>query len=131
MKNIFLLFFALFLIGCGQKQPWNPQEIQQSDTPSEDNNIQQTQTPAISFNTVKPLFEKHCISCHQAIPPDWRDEKKAIEYAKNGELYNRIWLLKDGPRGMPLNNSTDMTDKERQEIVKWIEAQSTQLDNNS
>ena len=96
--------------------------------PSGDPNAQQGGTK-VTFDDIKPLFETHCIACHVegASPPqipliEWLDYNTAKSYADNGKLKERVWDLKDDPvKGMPMANATEMTEEERQQIVKWIE----------
>ncbi|MDE0118703.1 MAG: c-type cytochrome [Bdellovibrionales bacterium] len=78
------------------------------------------------FEEVKPIFQKRCTLCHgpgkMQPTSDWLDYATSKSRVDNGELFNRIWTLKDDPaKGMPMGNSTQMTDEERELIKKWIE----------
>ena len=78
------------------------------------------------FADVKPIFQQRCNLCHGPGKPqpttDWLDYATSKSRVDNGELFNRIWTLKDDPvRGMPQANATQMTNEERELIKKWIE----------
>ena len=104
------------------------QQTADSENLADSDNSQQTETlQRVSFEEIKPLFEKHCMLCHRVAPPiiNWLDQNTAKEYVENGKLYNRIWELKnDIQKGMPLGNSFGMTEEERLKIVEWIEGES-------
>ena len=107
----------------------NQQATNSENLAGSDNSLQAETLQRVSFDEVKPLFEKHCMLCHRGVPPiiNWLDENTAKEYVENGKLYNRIWELKDDPmRGMPLGNAFGMTEEERQKIVEWLEGESAQ-----
>ena len=96
---------------------------------TENPNAGQGGEPKVVFADIKPLFETHCIACHVegASPPqipliEWLDYNTAKSYADNGKLKERVWdLREDLVKGMPMANATEMTEEERQQIVKWIE----------
>ena len=133
--NTFLLYIVLgVLLSCnGKKRPLSEgQKLNGSDNTLQtaDNNSQKTEsadkspTSMTLFSDVSPLLEKHCMWCHGPIPPqiNWLDYEVAKGYVENGELYNRVWELKDDAmNGMPQGNAFGMTEEERQQIVKWIE----------
>ena len=158
----FIVLAVLFsLFGCGPQQPWNPQDVAQDlansdktpqtatqdlahsdktpQTATQDlahsNKPPQEEIRKISFDDeIKPLFQARCTACHGAMDPkiNWLDEPTAIEYVKNGELYNRVWKLKKDPdKGMPQRNATGMTEEEREIIVEWINYQQAQLGSSS
>ena len=135
-RNTFLLYITLgVLLSCnGKKRPLSEgQKLNGSDntlqtadnSPQKKEAVDNSPTPnATLFSDVSPLFEKHCMWCHGSYPPqiNWLDYEVAKEYVENGELYNRVWVLKDDAKNsMPQGNSFSMTEEERQQIVKWIE----------
>jgi uncharacterized membrane protein len=79
----------------------------------------------INFAEVNTIIQSRCISCHSAKPTD--DFYKA---PPNGVAYDtpeKIALLKDKimqrvvvTKTMPMNNKTNMTEKERDIIRCWI-----------
>lgn len=66
---------------------------------------------------IKPIFEKHCASCHNS---GWAD-KNWMDYdtAKKNSLKikDRVFVVKD----MPPGNLTEMTDKERETVAQWVD----------
>ncbi len=85
--------------------------------------VQQNKT---RFAEVKPILQQRCTLCHgpgkMQPTSDWLDYATSKSRVDNGEFLNRIWTLKDDPvKGMPMGNATQMTDKERSLIKKWIE----------
>lgn len=68
-----------------------------------------------SFSEIKPILQKHCAQCHNENWPtkNWLDESTVL-VNKN----NIILRLKN--KSMPPGNPTNMTDKERNDIIKWL-----------
>ena len=81
----------------------------------------------VSIAEAQVIIEKHCVSCHAAEPSN-----KAFEIAPKGimldtkekinthkdQIYRQAVLSK----AMPIVNSTNMTDQEREQLGVWIEA---------
>ena len=73
------------------------------------------------------IIEKHCVSCHAAEPSNkafaiapkgiMLDTKEKINTHKD-QIYRQAVLSK----AMPIVNSTNMTDQEREQLGVWIEA---------
>lgn len=81
-----------------------------------------------SYESVKPILEKHCSECHNKMGQrDWMDPEIAAAGKKDGAIYARIWThFKDQtPKRMPQPNSNEekaMTMQERQELVAWLKS---------
>ena len=94
--------------------------------PAGETNVETDFSTKVSFDEIRPLFEKHCMACHGVIDPkiNWLDLETAREYVQNGKLYHRIWELKDDmSKGMPLGGGA-ISLEEREQIVEWIEGES-------
>ena len=87
--------------------------------------------PVIRWSDIKPIFEKHCVICHQSPQPrldgsmlnkfDLKNYSVAKKYVDNGELFKRVWTLRDDPqKGMPFGGGMEI--EKRQKIKDWIEA---------
>ena len=73
------------------------------------------------------IIEKHCVSCHAAEPSN-----KAFAIAPNGIMLDtkeNILFHKDQiyrqavlSKAMPIINTTNMTDEEREKLGIWVEA---------
>ena len=129
MKQVILLIFFTFLLtNCDyKKRAWDPNNSGTSNI-AQNTPAAAAQDQKILFSDVKPLFEKHCMFCHNVAPKiDWLDYQISKAYADSGKLYARIWTLRDDvAKAMPLGNAFGMTPEERQLIVKWIEDGGTQ-----
>lgn len=80
----------------------------------------------VSFAEVNNIIEKRCLSCHSSMPTDdfytappngVMYETPAVILSLKDKILQRVVLTKT----MPLNNKTNMTDKEREVIRCWIE----------
>ena len=81
----------------------------------------------VSITEAQVIIEKHCVSCHAAEPSNkasaiapkgiMLDTKEKINTHKD-QIYRQAVLSK----AMPIVNSTNMTDQEREQLGVWIEA---------
>ena len=81
----------------------------------------------VSIAEAQVIIEKHCVSCHAAEPSNkafaiapkgiMLDTKEKINTHKD-QIYRQAVLSK----AMPIINSTNMTDQEREQLGVWIEA---------
>ena len=81
----------------------------------------------VSIAEAQVIIEKHCVSCHAAEPSNkafaiapkgiMLDNKEKINTHKD-QIYRQAVLSK----AMPIVNSTNMTDQEREQLGVWIEA---------
>ena len=81
----------------------------------------------VSIAEAQVIIEKHCVSCHAAEPSNkafaiapkgiMLDTKEKINTHKD-QIYRQAVLSK----AMPIVNSTNMTDQEREQLGVWIEA---------
>jgi uncharacterized membrane protein len=80
----------------------------------------------VSIAEAQVIIEKHCVSCHAAEPSNkafaiapkgiMLDTKEKINTHKD-QIYRQAVLSK----AMPIVNSTNMTDQEREQLGVWIE----------
>jgi len=83
---------------------------------------------AVTIEEVQLIIEKHCVSCHAsepssaifAVAPNGfiLDTKEQIIKHKN-QIYQQAVISK----AMPLGNTTNMTDEERDKLRVWAEAE--------
>ena len=83
---------------------------------------------AVNIEEVQLIIEKHCVSCHAsepssaifAVAPNGfiLDTKEQIIKHKN-QIYQQAVISK----AMPLGNTTNMTDEERDKLKVWAEAE--------
>jgi len=83
---------------------------------------------SVNFSEVQLIIDKHCVSCHASEPSSqvfavapngfMVDTKEKIIAHKN-QIYQQAVLSK----AMPLGNSTNMTDQERDVLRAWAEAE--------
>ena len=81
----------------------------------------------VSIAEAQVIIEKHCVSCHAVEPSNkafaiapkgiMLDTKEKINTHKD-QIYRQAVLSK----AMPIVNSTNMTDQEREQLGVWIEA---------
>ena len=73
---------------------------------------------AVAFAEVAPIVEQRCASCHSgaAAPKGVRLETPE-QIAAQAAAIERVAVL---TRVMPLGNSTEMTDAERELLGRWI-----------
>jgi len=81
----------------------------------------------VSIAEAQVIIEKHCVSCHAAEPSNkafaiapkgiMLDTKEKINTHKD-QIYRQAVLS----QAMPIVNSTNMTDQEREQLGVWIEA---------
>ena len=93
-------------------------------TPSK---VQDQNQEIVTVEQAQLIIEKHCVSCHAANPTNMAftiapngimlDTTKKI-IAHKAQIYQQAVLSK----AMPLVNSTNMTDGEREKLRIWIEA---------
>lgn len=86
-----------------------------------------TGQPAVTDSTVTALMQSHCIACHAAEP-----SHPAFQAAPAGIALDELSLLvqhRDKVRQssvdthyMPLGNTTGMTEEERQQLGRWLDA---------
>ena len=82
-------------------------------------------TGAASFADIHPIIAKHCVQCHSATPTnkDYPAAPKGVAFDTPEEIeryaakIEQQTVLSDI---MPLGNTTDMTDLERQKLGAWI-----------
>jgi uncharacterized membrane protein len=63
----------------------------------------------------KPIFKKHCASCHSSSWPD----KNWMDYDTAFKNKDKIKLRVEN-KTMPPGNITDMTESERNTIIEWV-----------
>ena len=83
---------------------------------------------SVSFSEVQNIINKHCVSCHASEPSSkvfavapggfMVDTKEKIIAHKN-QIYQQAVVSK----AMPLGNSSNMTDEERDVLRVWAEAE--------
>ncbi len=83
---------------------------------------------AVNIEEVQLIIEKHCVSCHASEPSSaifavapngfMLDTKEQIIKHKN-QIYQQAVISK----AMPLGNTTNMTDEERDKLKVWAEAE--------
>ncbi len=83
---------------------------------------------AVNIEEVQLIIEKHCVSCHASEPSSaifavapngfMLDTKEQIIKQKN-QIYQQAVISK----AMPLGNTTNMTDEERDKLRVWAEAE--------
>lgn len=87
----------------------------------------------VSFNTIYPIIQERCVSCHSTKPTDdiWTAAPNGVMYdtpqqimAKADLIMQRVVVTKT----MPQNNKTNITPEERDLIRCWIE-QGASIDN--
>ena len=81
----------------------------------------------VTIAEVQMIIEKHCVSCHAEEPSN-----KAFAIAPNGimlDTVEKIIFHKDQiykqavlSKAMPIINTTNMTDQEREKLGIWVEA---------
>jgi uncharacterized membrane protein len=86
---------------------------------------------SISISEVNTIVEKRCISCHSSRPSDpaYTSPPNGVKYetpADLARLKDKILQRVVITKTMPLNNKTNMTEKEREMIRCWI-AQGAQI----
>ena len=89
--------------------------------------VQDQNQEIVTVEQAQVIIEKHCVSCHAANPTNMAftvapngimlDTTKKI-IAHKTQIYQQAVLSK----AMPLVNSTNMTDDEREKLRIWIEA---------
>jgi uncharacterized membrane protein len=86
--------------------------------------------PPVGFARAKIIIDQRCTSCHSSKPTDdvfisppngvvFEDPRTIKRYAKR--IFERAWVNKT----MPLANKTGMTDEERAELGRWVQAGAT------
>ena len=91
------------------------------------NKVEDQNQEIVTVEQAQIIIEKHCVSCHAANPANMAftvapngimlDTTKKI-IAHKAQIYQQAVLSK----AMPLVNSTNMTDDEREKLRIWIEA---------
>ena len=83
---------------------------------------------AVSIAQVQEIIEKHCVSCHASVPSSevfavapngFMVETKEQIIAHKNQIYQQAVLSKI----MPLGNTTNMTEEEREKLRVWAEAE--------
>ena len=83
---------------------------------------------AVSIAQVQEIIEKHCVSCHASVPSSevfavapngFMVETKEQIIAHKNQIYQQVVLSKI----MPLGNTTNMTEEEREKLRVWAEAE--------
>ncbi len=102
----FVLFFAIAWLAA-------PKQIDLSEG------------PAVSIDTVQSIITERCVSCHAAKPSneDFETPPKAVKLETVAEIkreINRIRQQVVDSHTMPLGNITNMTDEERLLVGRWI-----------
>ena len=82
-------------------------------------------TGAASFVDIHSIIAKHCVQCHSATPTnkDYPAAPKGVAFDTPEEI--KLYAAKIEQQAvlsdiMPLGNTTDMTDLERQKLGAWI-----------
>ncbi len=82
----------------------------------------------VSIAQVQEIIEKHCVSCHASVPSSevfavapngFMVETKEQIIAHKNQIYQQAVLSKI----MPLGNTTNMTEEEREKLRVWAEAE--------
>lgn len=79
----------------------------------------------VTYATVQPILQKHCVSCHSAKPTDpaftMAPLGLALDTAQQaGAAASKIKAQAVDTEIMPLGNMTNMTDQERKVLGQWI-----------
>ena len=76
--------------------------------------------PPPTYAEVKPVFEKRCVPCHNALVQNKGVALHSPEVLKKNaqNVYQQAVVL----RTMPLNNATQITDAERAMLKRWVES---------
>ncbi len=82
--------------------------------------------PHVSFSTVQPVIQKHCVNCHSSNPTDDINKIAPLgfmfdtpeEIKKHAD---RILVRAVQTKTMPQGNKTEMTEDERELLRIWIE----------
>jgi uncharacterized membrane protein len=76
--------------------------------------------PVVSFATVQSVVEQRCVACHNAQLASKNVALHTPELIKKNAqaLYQQVAVLKL----MPMNNATQITDLERNQVKLWFEA---------
>ncbi len=74
----------------------------------------------VAFARVRAIVQQRCILCHAgpAASKGIRLDEDASIVSHAQDIYQQVVVT----RAMPLNNSTGMTDAQRVEIARWVEA---------
>lgn len=101
---------ALFLVACGPRDGRHKP-------------LAGAATEPVGYDKVKPLFAKHCASCHPSRSgPDWLDYTQASAAARSGKLADRVWESRSTARAMPPPSTAEaaaMDEKDRRLIAQW------------
>lgn len=80
---------------------------------------------------VRPVIERHCISCHAAQPTStmFSVAPKGVLLETEAQLRQQAArvAVQVSSKAMPLGNLTQMTDEERQRVLQWIKQLSKPL----
>ena len=82
----------------------------------------------VTYTEIKPIIQSRCISCHATVNTDdlfkvaingviFETEEQLLKY--KDKIIQRVVIEKS----MPLMNKTEMTERERAMIYKWLSAQ--------
>lgn len=123
LKNIVVLF--IFLTACSQNGAHIP--VPDSQGGENTNGVPGTNTTQgtgsghrLSYEDVKPIFAKHCASCHPSrSQPNWLNYQSALPVIKQGLLKQKLIVAQSmPPPGSP--QARNITDAERQKIATWL-----------
>jgi len=83
--------------------------------------------PPVSDGEVLALTSKHCISCHARKPTheSFKEPPKNVTLETLADLkrFNQLIMIQAvRNKAMPLGNQTDMTDEERAQLGRWLNA---------
>ena len=82
--------------------------------------LQSTDAAPVTYAQVQKIFEQRCYACHgEAVQMKNLRFDSPQEVKKNAQnMYQQAVVL----RQMPMNNATQITDLEREQIKRWYEA---------
>lgn len=64
-----------------------------------------SETPGVTFNKdIKVIAATVCFKCHHTYGNDWSAYQDA--YSHRNQIYNRIWVTRDMPQGIFMNETT-------------------------
>tara|TARA_B100001248_G_scaffold259792_1_gene246543 strand:+ start:5479 stop:6489 length:1011 start_codon:yes stop_codon:yes gene_type:complete len=112
LRKAFVIF-SIALWGCsppeGPHRPLSSPSTQESPSGS-----------GLGFADVRPVFEKHCSSCHPSVAgPNWLNYDNAIAKIQDGSLKRRLIDEKSmPPPGSP--QAMAISEEERQLVARWL-----------
>ena len=80
------------------------------------NNIPLLSSEPTYTNDAKPIFKNRCAQCHNENMPDRNWMNYDIAFKNKDKIKAKVM-----DRSMPPGNGTNMTEDERQTIIKWVD----------